>query len=128
MYAHESILETNTDMVFRPDSTEELLREAAASEAATHHLALLLGMPDDRVREDPGAAMLAALSRFPARQPLRRERDRIVIEAIRTLCRGLPDGSRYKNHILTRLTEVSRQARERNWPEETWRGRDTWSE
>ena len=106
----------------RPDSTENLLREAAASEAATHRLALYLGTTDDRVREHPSAAMLAALSKLPARHPLRRERDRLVIDAVRTLARDLPKSPK-KTKILAILSEVSRQATEENWPADTWRGR-----
>ena len=107
----------------RPDSTDALLREAAASEAATHRLALYLGTTDDRVRENPSAAMLAALSKLPARHPLRRERDRLVIESVRTLARDLPEDAPRRSGILSHLSEVSRQAREENWPTDTWRGR-----
>jgi hypothetical protein len=107
----------------RPDSTEKLLREAAASEAATHRLALYLGTTDDRVRDNPSAAMLAALSRLPARHPLRRERDRLVIESVRTLARDLPESAPRRSRILSRLSEVSRQARQENWPADAWHGR-----
>lgn len=93
---------------------------AAESEAATHRLALYLGTSDDRVRENPSAAMLAALSKLPARRPLRRDRDRIVIQAVRTLSLDLPENSPAKSDILARLTAVSRQATERNWTQDAW--------
>ena len=104
----------------RHDSTEDLLREAAESHEATHRIALYLGITDDRVREDPSAAVLAALERLPPRQPLRRKRDRMVIAAIRTLVRDLPSDSPSLSDILARLTEVSKQASEHYWPADTW--------
>ena len=106
----------------KSDVTEGLLRAAAEAEMATHRLALYLGTTDDRVRDDPGAAMRAVLSKLPVRGPLRRERDRIVIEAVRTLCRDLPKGSSERAGILARLSEVSRQASQDNWPADTWEG------
>ncbi len=111
-------------MIYRsdePDSTDELLQAAAESEAATHRLALYLGTTDDRVRENPSKAMLAALSKLPARHPLRRDRDRVVIQAVRTLVRDLPSDAPSLTEILDRLTEVSRQAAEHYWPSDTWK-------
>ena len=112
-------------MIFRPERsshTDDLLRRAAESEEATHRLALYLGTKDDRVRENLSAAMLAALSKLPARHPLRRDKDRKIIEAVRALARDLPAKSPARNDILARLSEVSRQAAESHWPEDTWRG------
>lgn len=110
-------------MIYRldgSDRTEELLREAAEADAATHRLALYLGTTDAQVRESPAAALLAALAKLPSRQPLRRERDRIIIRAVRVLTRDLPDDSPARAEILDRLTVVSRQAREDYWPTDTW--------
>ena len=39
-----------------------MLRNAAEIERATHHVALYIDAPDDRVREHPGPAIIAALS------------------------------------------------------------------
>jgi len=64
----------------RPGTPDELLRHAADIERATHRLALFLEAPDDRVREHPGPALVAALSMIPERQPLRRGKDQAVID------------------------------------------------
>lgn len=89
---------------------DELLRSAAEIERATHRLALFLEAPDDRVREHPGPALLAALARLPDKKPLRRAKDQAVIDAVRVLARELPATYPRKNHILIRLSAASRQA------------------
>jgi len=99
-----------------------MLQNAAEIEQATHRVALFLEAPDDRVREHPGPALVAALSRFPERQPLRRGKDQALIEAIRVLARELPDYYPRKNQILLRLGVASRQASSETWPTETWEG------
>lgn len=101
-------------------ATEDLLRGAADTEGATHRLALFLAIPDDRVRERPIETLVEALSRFPRQGPLRRDRDRSVIEAIRILARELPATAPRKNQILIRLSELSRQAVRENWPRDLW--------
>lgn len=106
-----------------PRTPEEMLRNAAEIERATHHLALFLDAPDDRVREHPGPALIAALSLIPERQPLRRGKDQAVIYAMRVLARELPDTYPRKNHIMMRLSTASRQASAENWPGDTWEGR-----
>jgi len=97
-----------------------MLENAAEIERATHHLALFLDRPDDEVREHPGPALVAALSMFPERKPLRRERDQAVLYAMRVLARELPDTHPRKNHIMMRLSALSRQASSDQWPPETW--------
>jgi len=104
----------------RPGTPDELLRHAADVERATHRLALFLEAPDDRVREHPGPALVAALSRMPERQPLRRGKDQAVIDAIRVLARELPDEYPRKNNILMRLSTASWQASSEHWPPDTW--------
>jgi hypothetical protein len=105
-----------------PKTPEEMLRNAAEIERATHHLALFLDKPDDHVREHPGPALIAALSMIPERQPLRRGKDHAVIYAMRVLARELPATHPRKNHILMQLSAASRQASAGNWPEDTWEG------
>lgn len=105
-----------------PKTPEELLRNAAEIERATHHLALFLDQPDDQVREHPGPAILAALSMIPERQPLRRGKDHAVIYAMRVLARELPATHPRKNHILMQLSAASRQASAEHWPRDTWEG------
>ncbi len=102
------------------DTPEALLRGAADRERATHCLALFLGVPDDEVRESPIEAMIQALSRFPERRALRRGKDRSVIDAIRVLARELPSTAPRKNHVLIRLSELSRQAAKKDCPEDCW--------
>lgn len=104
-------------------SPDEMLRSAAEIERATHRVALFLDAPDDRVREQPGPALVASLSLIPERQPLRRGKDRAVIEAMRVLARELPATYPRKNHILMRLSAASRQASSEYWPEDSWTGR-----
>jgi len=101
-----------------------MLANAAEIERATHHLALFIDTPDDQVREHPGPAIVAALSMFPEQHPLRRERDQAVIYALRVLARELPDTHPRKNHIMMRLSELSRQATADQWPPEIWGSED----
>ena len=104
-----------------PGTPEEMLQNAAEIERATHHLALFVDAPDDRVREHPGPALIAALSLFPERQPLRRGKDQAIIYAMRVLARELPATYPRKNHIMMRLSALSRQACADHWPDDTWR-------
>lgn len=106
-----------------PRTPEEMLRNAAEIERATHHVALFIDAPDDRVREHPGPALIAALSMMPERQPLRRGKDQAIIYAMRVLARELPDTHPRKNHIMMRLSAASRQASADHWPRDTWDGR-----
>ena len=105
-----------------PKTPEEMLRNAAEIERATHHLALFIDAPDDRVREHPGPAIIAALSMMPERQPLRRGKDHAIIYAMRVLARELPATYPRKNHILMQLSAASRQASAEHWPRDTWEG------
>jgi hypothetical protein len=106
-----------------PKTPDEMLRNAAEIERATHHVALFLDAPDDRVREHPGPALVAALSMMPERQPLRRGKDQAIIYAMRVLARELPDNYPRKNHIMMRLSAASRQASADHWPTDAWKGR-----
>ncbi len=87
-----------------PKTPEEMLRNAAEIERATHHLALFIDAPDDRVRDHPGPALVAGLSMMPERQPLRRGKDQAVIYAMRVLARELPATYPRKNHIMMLLS------------------------
>jgi hypothetical protein len=105
-----------------PKTPEEMLQNAAEIERATHHIALYIDAPDDRVREHPGPALVAALSIIPERQPLRRGKDQAIIYAMRILARELPDIYPRKNHILMRLSAASRQASSDEWHSDIWEG------
>lgn len=107
----------------RPGTPEDMLRNAAEIEQATHRVALFLDATDDRVREHPGPALVAALSRFPERHPLRRGKDQALIDAIRVLARELPEHYPRKNQILMRLSAASRQASPETWPADVWEGK-----
>jgi len=65
---------------------------------------------------------VAALAKFPERQPLRRGKDKALIDAIRVLARELPATHPRKNHILMRLSAVSRLASREIWTEDAWEG------
>jgi hypothetical protein len=93
----------------RQTRSDDVLSRAAESEQATHRLALHLGTSDDAVRNDPGAAMLAALFKLPPRKPLRRRQDVAIVEAVRTLLRDLPASASRRTQIVTRLTDIERQ-------------------
>lgn len=99
-----------------PRTPDEMLRNAAEIERATHHVALYIDAPDDQVREHPGPALMAALSLIPERQPLRRAKDRAIIYALRILARELSDTHPRKNHILMRIGAASRQVSDQTWP------------
>ena len=107
----------------RPRTPEELLHNAAEIEHATHRLALFLDATDDSVREQPGPALVAALTMLPERRPLRRGKDQALIDAMRVLARELPVNHPHKNHILMRLSTASRQASPENWTSDAWEGR-----
>jgi hypothetical protein len=107
----------------RPSTPEELLQNAAEIEHATHRLALFLDATDDSVREQPGPALVAALTMLPERRPLRRGKDQALIDAMRVLARELPVNHPHKNHILMRLSTASRQASRENWTSDAWEGR-----
>ena len=91
----------------RQGHPDDVLGRAAEAEQATHRLALLLGLSDDAVRGDPGAAMLAALFRLPSHKPLRRRQDVAIVEAVRTLLRDLPASAARRTQIMMRLTEIT---------------------
>jgi hypothetical protein len=107
----------------RPGTPEEMLQNAAEIEHATHRMALFLDATDDSVREQPGSALVAALTMLPERRPLRRRKDQALIDAMRVLARELPVNHPHKNHILMRVSSASRQASPENWTAETWGGK-----
>ena len=108
--------------VSHPTTPEEMLRNAAEIEHATHRVALILDAADDSVREQPGSALIAALTMLPERRPLRRGKDQALIDAMRVLALELPVNHPHKNHILMRLSQASRHASPENWSAEVWRG------
>lgn len=94
-----------------PTSTDELIRRATMTARARHLVALYLESSPDAVEADAAGAAARALRRLPARGPLRRQKDRDVLKAIRVLVDELESSESLKRQLRWALEEAEWRAR-----------------
>jgi len=93
-----------------PTSPEQLLASAARTDRSKHVLSLFLSISRDEIEEDLGRVLARALRRVPAGQPLRRERDRKIVQAVRYLVPDMEPGDRRLKELNLRLSDAERRA------------------
>ena len=101
-------------MSHRPDlptTTDDLLRQAARTDRARHLVALYLETTRDAVDADPAGAAARTLRRLPQQGPLRRQKDRDVLKAIRILVDELESSESIRKQLRWILEEAEWRAR-----------------
>lgn len=93
-----------------PTSPEQLLASAARADRSKHVLSLFLAIQREEIEEDLGRTLARALRRVPAGRPLRRERDRTIVQAVRHLVPDMEPGDRRLNELNLRLRDAERRA------------------
>jgi hypothetical protein len=94
-----------------PTSTEDLLRQAAMTDRAHHLVALYLETSRESVDADPAGAAARALRRLPQQGPLRRQKDRDVLKAIRIMVNELESSEELRKQLRWVLEEAEWRAR-----------------
>jgi len=97
-----------------PTTAEELIAQATETVRARHILALYLETSDDAVAADPAGATARALRRLPARGPLRRQKDRRLLRAVRLVVEDLPETEPSRKSLRWTLEEAEWRARMAN--------------
>lgn len=93
-----------------PTSPEQLLASAARADRSKHVLSLFLAIQRDEIEEDLGRVLARALRRVPAGRPLRRERDRKIVQAVRCLVPDVEPEDRRLKELNLRLCDAERRA------------------
>lgn len=94
-----------------PTTAEQLIARATEAVRARHILALYLECSDEAVAVDPAGAAARALRRLPARGPLRRQKDRRLLRAIRVVVDDLPETDPSRKSLRWALEESEWRAR-----------------
>lgn len=94
-----------------PTSTDDLLRQAAMTDRARHLVALYLEVTRASVDADPAGAAARALRRLPQNGPLRRQKDRDVLKAIRIMVDELESSEALRKQLRWVLEEAEWRAR-----------------
>lgn len=93
-----------------PTSPEELLAWAARADHSKRVLSLFLGTSREYIEEDVARALGRALRRVPAGRELRREKDRKVVRAVRSLVDEVDLEDRRLRELFLRLRDAERRA------------------
>lgn len=93
-----------------PTSPDELIAWAARADHSKRVLSLFLGMAREDVEADVARTLGRALRRVPAGRPLRREKDRKVVRAIRYLVEEVDPDDRRLRELFLRLRDAERRA------------------
>ncbi len=93
-----------------PTSPEELLASAARADRSKHVLSIFLAIQREEIEEDLGRVLARALRRVPAGRPLRREKDRHVVRAVRCLVPDMDQDDRRLRELSLRLRDAERRA------------------
>jgi hypothetical protein len=94
-----------------PTTTDDLLRQAAMTDRARHLVALYLETTRESVDADPAGASARALRRLPQQGPLRRQKDRDVLKAIRIIVDELESSEELRKQLRWVLEEAEWRAR-----------------
>lgn len=99
-----------SDRTNLPTNPEALIAWAARADHAKRVLSLFLGMSRDYIEADVARALGRALRRLPAGRELRREKDRKIVRAIRTLVDEVDLEDRRLRELYLRLRDSERRA------------------
>ncbi len=94
-----------------PTTADDLIRRASMTDRARHLVALYLESSRDSVEADPAGASARALRRLPQQGPLRRQKDRDVLKAIRILVDELESSDALRKQLCWVLEEAEWRAR-----------------
>jgi hypothetical protein len=94
-----------------PTTAEELIARATETVRARHLVALYLETSDEAVAADPAGATARALRRLPSRGPLRRQKDRRLLRAVRVVVDDLPETDPSRKSLCWTLEEAEWRAR-----------------
>jgi hypothetical protein len=100
-----------TDASGLPTTADELISQVTEADRAIHLISLFLGVERRRVEADRPGAILETLHRLPSHGPLRREKDRRLLRAVRALASQLPSGETRRKRIFYFLEEAEWRAR-----------------
>lgn len=94
-----------------PTTADDLIRQASTTDRARHLVALYVESSRDSVDADPAGAAARALRRLPPQGPLRRQKDRDVLKAIRVMVDELESGEAVRKQLRWVLEEAEWRAR-----------------
>ena len=94
-----------------PTTADDLIRQASMTDRARHLVALYLESSHETIEADPAGAAARALRRLPQQGPLRRQKDRDVLKAIRVLVDGLEASEELRKQLRWVLEEAEWRAR-----------------
>jgi hypothetical protein len=94
-----------------PTTADDLIRRASMTDRARHLLSLYLECSPESVDADTAGSVARALRRLPQQGPLRRQKDRDVLRAIRVLVDELESGEAVKKQLRWVLEEAEWRAR-----------------
>jgi len=94
-----------------PTTADELIRQASMTDRARHLVGLYLESSRDTVEADTAGAAARALRRLPQQGPLRRQKDRDVLKAIRILVDELESSEALRKQLRWVLEEAEWRAR-----------------
>ena len=94
-----------------PTTADDLIRQASMTDRAHHLVALYLETSRDSVDVDPAGAAARALRRLPQQGPLRRQKDRDVLKAIRVMVDELESSEDLRKQLRWVLEEAEWRAR-----------------
>lgn len=94
-----------------PTTADGLIARATESVHARHVVALYLEIGDEAVAADVASASARALRRLPPRGPLRRQKDRRLLKAVRVIVDELSDEHLSKRSLRWSLEEAEWRAR-----------------
>lgn len=94
-----------------PTTADDLIRQASMTDRARHLVALYLESSRDSVEADSAGASARALRRLPQKGPLRRQKDRDVLKAIRVLVDELESSEALRKQLRWVLEEAEWRAR-----------------
>lgn len=93
-----------------PRSPDELIASAARADRSKHIISLFLATSRDEIERDLVQVLARALRRVPAGRPLRREKDRKVVRAVRCLVEDVDPNDRRLKELTLRLRDAERRA------------------
>lgn len=103
-------MKTMNDRTNMPTNPDELIAWAARADQSKRVISLFLATSRDEVEADIARSLGRALRRVPVGRPLRREKDRKVVRAIRCLLDEVDPDDRRLRELTLRLRDAERRA------------------